>query len=257
MVRSSYFCLAVHAERLDFPPVWERVTAFLAKWLRLDRSVTVFVCPVRAARSGADLGPRLDWLRERGCEIGQHTHFYSKFEYSLGEIQKETLLTPENIRRCLNEDLEYLVGSGNRPHGFTSGAWVNDPSVLEWLLENGFTYDCSVRSFELPYDVASAGLGATSRLPHHENGILRIPTTETLAGFYRRFLKGSSLTVGNSQYDLVYLHDTDLLATRKRWLLSMLPTVLGGRAESVTGRQLVTVIEKEIGRGGPEHEDGK
>lgn len=246
MIRASYFCLVFHAERLEFLPVWEKVTEFFTKWHRHERSATVFVCPIRAALSGADLRPRLDWLKERGCEIGQHTHFYGTFEESMGEIRKETSLTKENIRRCLNDDFEYLAGTGYRPHGFTAGAWVDEPSVLDWLLEKGFTYDCSVRSFKLPYKVPSERLSGTSTLPHYESRILRIPTTETLAGFYRRLLTGTSLTVGSIQYDLVYLHDTDLLAARKRWLLSMLPAVLGHRAEAVTVQQLAPMVQKEI-----------
>jgi peptidoglycan/xylan/chitin deacetylase (PgdA/CDA1 family) len=166
---------------------------------------TLFVHPFWAIRAGNDLGPRIRELLDRGHEVGQHTHFY---EADRTSGKPGSLLTDENVRRCLERDLKYLRARGADPRGFVAGGWAIHPEAMRWLAQHGFTYDCTVRSFVLKYDSAWTAPGDGWTAPKRDSGVLRLPTTGTLA----EAVLGRARTVdaGALRYVLTYVHDYDL-----------------------------------------------
>src|SRR5918999_2855034 len=108
-------CLAIHAEGLESDPVWLYMTHFVRFWTRWGIPPTIFVCPIRAINASRDIRSRLRWLAEMGCEIGQHTHFYSIFRDDGARIEKTTSLTTASVHRNLDRDFESLARAGLRP----------------------------------------------------------------------------------------------------------------------------------------------
>lgn len=204
----THRCLTLHAERLEVEGVWSRASWLLRSLEAAGGRATVFVHPFWAIRSGVDLEPRIRELLDRGHEIGQHTHFYEPH----GALGKpETLLTDENVRRCLERDLDYLRQRGADPRGFVAGGWAVHPEAMRWLEERGFAYDCTVRSFTLKYENASAAPGEGWTVPRWEGDVLRLPTTGTLAGAVLG--RARAIDTGAVRYVLAYVHDYDLRRT--------------------------------------------
>jgi peptidoglycan/xylan/chitin deacetylase (PgdA/CDA1 family) len=201
----TFRCLTLHAEHLEVDGVWNHTSRLLRSLENAGGRATLFVHPFWAIRAGKDLEPRIRELLDRGHEIGQHTHFYEPD----GASEKPAgLFTDENVRRCLERDLEYLRAIGADPRGFVAGGWAIHPEAMRWLDERDFAYDCTVRSFALKYENAWAAPGEGWTAPKRDGGLLRFPTTGTIAGA----VLGRARTVdaGSVRYVLAYVHDYDL-----------------------------------------------
>ena len=176
--------------------------------------------PFSAIEAGFDLGPRVRELPSRGHEVAQHTHFYAPREPGADPHAKPvSLLTQDNVRRCLDRDLAYLRGAGAEPRGFVAGGWAVSEVTLRWLREEGFLYDAGVRSFALSYANPDAAAGDGWTAPRLEDGLLRLPTTASL----RTTARGSASPAGTagSRYDMTYVHDYDLVHPLRRLAASV------------------------------------
>jgi polysaccharide deacetylase len=204
-------CVSLHAERLERDDVWCRTDAFLHRLERRGGRATVFVHPRSAIAAGVELRPRIGALLDRGHEIGQHTHFYVE-DAAAGKPQTD--LSPENVRRCLDRDHRYLTDAGADPRGFVAGAWAIVGEVTPWLRDHGFTYDASVRAFPLSYDSGAASPGDGWTAARIEQGIVCLPTTSPVS----RAVRGHAprAQVADTDYELLYLHDYDLMRARTR-----------------------------------------
>lgn len=216
-------CLTVHAERLHQAPVWDAVQRLLGRLERAGGRATFLVSPLRASVAGVDLGPRLRELVARGHEVGQHTHYYAVTTAGHRvSFEKRSDASPENLRRCLDHDHGRLLAAGVRPRGFVAGAWAIHDVAHDWLVEHGFEYDLTFRSFPLGYHSPAAARGDGCDAPFVMRGLLEIPTTATLARAVRR-----TLARRDRPHEVVYLHDYDLTAARSRLLLAALDRLVG------------------------------
>jgi peptidoglycan/xylan/chitin deacetylase (PgdA/CDA1 family) len=204
-------CISVHAERLERDDVWRRTDAFLHRLERSGGRATVFVHPRSAIATGADLGPRIRALLERGHEIGQHTHFYADEEE---EGKPLSDFSADGVRRCLERDHRLLCNAGAEPRGFVAGAWAIVDAVGPWLRGHGFAYDASVRAFPLSYKSDTTSRGDGWNAAEKEDGIVQLPTTAPVSAILRGRLRRAR--VGDVEYELLYVHDHDLLRARSR-----------------------------------------
>jgi hypothetical protein len=214
----------MHAERLHDPQVWHRTQ----RTLEASRMPwTVFVEPLEARIRGVDLRPQLDWLAERGHEVGLHVHhrpLHGKPGHTTGYDKRRTS-EPDLVDRCMDEAADYLTAAEHAPAGFVSGAWLLVESVFQWLAGHGFRYDCTMRTYphgrlretgepDDPIEQSTA-----TRVPRITEvcGVLEVPTTASLRRqAWAELLGRTGNTVGRVSYDLFYLHDYDLLDARKR-----------------------------------------
>jgi hypothetical protein len=228
--------LVFHAEKLHEDAVWDRVLP-IARALSEDRiRLTFFVFPYRADAVGADLAPRVRELDRLGHEIAQHTHFYAGTSFLTD--RKADDLSDANVAACIHRDFERLRQIGVTPRGFTAGAWQLPEAALRALVGLGFVYDCSARHPDLTVETSN---------PHHrwfaEVGIhgrdgarlVMLPTTTSLGGWFKR--ARTATVVGPPAYQMIYLHDYDLLASRTRFLLSWFLRLRRGRME-IDAREL-------------------
>jgi hypothetical protein len=209
----------LHAERLENDDVWDATLELLRSLEERDGRATVFVHPYTATIAGADIAARIATLLDRGHEIGQHTHFYAwRPDIPAPRKKPPTDLSAENVVRCLDRDREFLLAAGADPQGFTSGGWVMTEAIRPWLARNGFRYDCSVRSFRLPYGNESTAGGEHWTTPSMESGVVSLPTTSTLRGAVRSALlhRPPGASAPGFRYDLAYTHDYDLGSRRPR-----------------------------------------
>jgi peptidoglycan/xylan/chitin deacetylase (PgdA/CDA1 family) len=204
-------CISIHAERLERDDVWRRTDAFLHRLERAGGRATVFVHPRSAIAAGSDLGPRIRALFERGHEIGQHTHFYADQEEDGKPLSD---FSADGVRSCLERDRRLLCDAGAEPRGFVAGAWAIVDAVGPWLRGHGFTYDASVRAFALSYESHAASRGDGWNAAEREDGIVRLPTTAPVSAILRGRLRRAR--VADVEYELLYLHDHDLLRARSR-----------------------------------------
>jgi hypothetical protein len=242
---SGLLCLAMHAEELERDDVWRAVSRFAGAFERRGMRLTVFVHPFRAIRSGFDLAPRLGELRDRGHEIGQHTHYYATFEETAAGTRKETRLDRATIRACLDRDHAYLRDAGAAPSGYVSGGWAIHDEIFAWLRERGFVYDCSYRTYRLPYANAAAIAGDAAAGPFRLGGLVEVPTTDPMSGWMRRGGSWRRATA-RAAYRLVYLHDTDLLRGATGRIVSALAPELARGSRSVTGSALATIVSRDM-----------
>jgi peptidoglycan/xylan/chitin deacetylase (PgdA/CDA1 family) len=211
--------LAFHAEKLHDEHVWRRVER-IARWTaQKDIKATFFVYPFRAQVVGKDITDRVRTLAALGHEIGQHTHFYAGTKVDKGE--KVDDLSEANIAHCLYRDFETLQQMGVLPRGFTAGAWFVNPTVLDRLVELGFSYDCSAqfpKRRELTLSPYHRWLWSPQFHSNTRGQILCLPTTCSLGEWFKG---GRRLTTGGKvPYQLIYLHDYDLLTLRNYLALS-------------------------------------
>ncbi|MFL5738468.1 MAG: hypothetical protein ACJ76P_14235 [Actinomycetota bacterium] len=191
--------------------MWRRTDAFLHRLECSGGRATLFVHPRSAIAAGADLGLRIRALLGRGHEIGQHTHFYADGERD-GKPRSD--LSADNVRHCLERDHRFLCDAGVEPRGFVAGAWAIVDAVGPWLREHGFAYDASVRAFPLTYESDAASRGDDRHAAETEDGIVRLPTTAPVSRILRRDV--GRARVADVEYELLYLHDYDLLRRRSR-----------------------------------------
>jgi peptidoglycan/xylan/chitin deacetylase (PgdA/CDA1 family) len=210
--------LAFHAEKLHDDQAWKRVER-IARWMaRNDIRATFFVYPFRAQVAGRDITDRVQKLASLGHEIGQHTHFYAGTK--VDKPEKVDDLSAANIAHCLYRDFETLQQTGFPPKGFSAGAWFMNQMILDTLVELGFAYDCSAQ-FPKPKEVAHSPYQRWLQLPqvytNSRGQLLCLPTTCSLGEWFKWGRK--IRTEGQVLYQLVYLHDYDLLSFRSYLLL--------------------------------------
>jgi Polysaccharide deacetylase len=213
--------IAFHAEKLHDDATWQYTEQFARRMGENSVQATFFVYPFRAQIAGKDITDRVRTIASMGHEIGQHTHFYAGSRIDKGE--KVDDLSEQNVIHCLTRDFEKLNGMGHVPRGFTAGAWLIPPALYETLASLGFVYDCSTR-FPSPKGNAQSPHNGWLRAPkYHATGhgrILCLPTSCSLGEWFKwgRRIK----TEGQISYQLIYLHDYDLLSLRNRLLFSCL-----------------------------------
>lgn len=211
--------LVFHAEKLHEDPVWERVLPVARRLSEAEVRITYFVFPFRADAVGADLAPRVRELDRLGHEIAQHTHFYAGTSFLTG--QKADDLSDANVAACINRDFERLLRIGVEPRGFTAGAWQLPEAGLKALAALGIEYDCSTRHPHPSLDSSNRHHRWHSGAAiHGRDGarLVMLPTTCSLGGWVKWGRRAT--TTGPPDYQMVYLHDYDLLAARTRLLLA-------------------------------------
>jgi hypothetical protein len=205
-------CFTFHAERLHLDRVWERTRSIVEALESKGGRATLFVHPMEAIGRGFDLSERIGWLLARGHEVAQHTHFYQP-QPEASTTKPVTSLAPENVRAVLDRDLDYLRSAGAEPKGFVAGGWAISPEAARWLKENGFSYDCSWRAFDLRYTSADAASGGGVTHPELVDGIVRLPTTQTLRSATFGALRRGTGPAGDHSFDVMYTHDYDLVGS--------------------------------------------
>jgi peptidoglycan/xylan/chitin deacetylase (PgdA/CDA1 family) len=185
---------------------------------RYEIKATFFVYPFRAQVVGKEITAQVKALGAMGHEIGQHTHFYESNK--IDKPDKENDFSPENIAYCLRRDFETLRQMGVTPKGFTAGAWFVNETVWDTLIELGIDHDCSVRfpkSHGPPNSPGFRWQKSASIYTNAKGSLLIIPTTCSLADLFKRGRK--VIIDDNMQYQLIYLHDYDLLSAEKYALI--------------------------------------
>jgi len=210
--------LVVHAEKLHHDAVWERVDRIVRRMARQGRHATFFVYPFRAQVAGQNISERVRVLSAMGHEVAQHTHFYAGTK--IDKPEKVNDFSSENITYCLRRDFETLCQMGVTPKGFTAGAWFVNETVWDTLIELGLDYDCSVH-FPKPHSPSNFSHfrwhKSASVYTNGKGSLLIMPTTCSLA---ERFRWGRRVIMDDSElYQLIYLHDYDLLSVKKYALL--------------------------------------
>ncbi len=219
-----FLAVSFHAEKLHDDEVWRRVERVAVAAAARGAPMTFFVHPFWPAQAGVDITGRIRRLAALGHEIGLHTHYYDVDTTTTGN--KTGDLAPANVVRRLDEDLAAVTRAGFRPRGFVSGAWALPECLTAWLAGHDFTYDCSYRTYPLPYENPAATAGDGAKGPFWlSEGLLELPTTAPLRpgafGLLRRHPPAVA-RVDDVEYQLVYLHDDDLLDPRKRATLGLL-----------------------------------
>jgi peptidoglycan/xylan/chitin deacetylase (PgdA/CDA1 family) len=202
----------LHAERLDRPDVWHRTSHLLEAMEARRARATIFVDPSVAIDAGIDIGSHIRALLGRGHEIGLRTRWDLPPAPADAGTRAEPA-TPDNVRRCLERDLDYLRTAGADPRGFVAGGWAIPQAALTWLRERDFAYDASVRSFPIRDEPEAAADNGWTR-PRLEDGLVRLPTTSLLIQIAQR--RGHPLDAGTFRYELGFIHDYDLTSVPHR-----------------------------------------
>jgi hypothetical protein len=213
------FTLAFHAEQLHERRVWKKVSR-VAGWLaEHNMKATFFVYPFPAAVAGKNLSKHVQWLNSFGHEIAQHTHFYAGTQITKHEKRND--FSKANIIHCLRRDFETLKAFGFPPKGFTAGSWFINDVVLDTLIELAFVYDCSAQ-FPRPKtwgrNPPDDCLSAPEYYSNAHGRIFRLPTTCSVGEWFKWGHKAGQER--NPFYQIVYLHDYDLLSLKRSFLLS-------------------------------------
>jgi len=247
-----YVCITLHPEKLHSDRLWvglaEIVNFLDAQAIKATFFSIAPLHPVYQGQPGFSEGKwveRLNHLHHDGHLIEQHTHFY-------GEKEKKGDLSYDNLRKRLEEDKHWLEQHSFPVQGFVGGAWVINEDVFRLLIENGYKYDCTARSFELGYLQGRGDQLIVSepfKVLSGNNTLLEIPTTASVQNMLLGFLPFASYKPyfvgrGEVQFCIVYLHDYDLakITTRNalklgiRWLKAK-----GG--EFITTRELYHILD--------------
>ena len=220
--------LVFHAEKLHADHVWREVEKVAQRLAARDVRATFFVYSFPAAVAGVDISARLRWLGSLGHEIAQHTHFYGG--RSIRKNEKVDDLSDTNVVHCLQRDFKTLRQSGFLPKGFTAGSWYVNDTVLSTLIGLGFDYDCSAQlltSRGAGCSLHQRWLGAPQFFDNTSGRLLCLPTTCSLGQWFK-----SAATLVREQhlaYQLIYLHDHDLLNVVERSMLRCFLKITKGR----------------------------
>jgi hypothetical protein len=214
----SSITLAFHAEALHEERVWKKVKRVAGWMAEHDMKATFFVYPFPAAVAGKSISERVQWLGSLGHEIAQHTHFYAGMK--IAKHEKRDDLSKANVFHCLRRDFETLKEFGFPPKGFTAGSWFVNDALLDGLVELGFVYDCSAR-FPRPKtlhrDPNNRWLSAPQYYSSTHGQLLCLPTTCSLGEWFKWGQKASRES--GQFYQIIYLHDYDLLSLKRNLLL--------------------------------------
>jgi hypothetical protein len=220
--------LVFHAEKLHVDHVWREVEKVAHRLAARDVRATFFVYSFPAAVAAVDITARVRWLGSLGHEIAQHTHFYAGSRIRKNE--KVDDLSDANVVHCLQRDFEALRQSGFLPKGFTAGSWYVNDTVLSTLIGLGFDYDCSAQLLTPRAAGCSPHqrwLGAPQFFDNTAGRLLCLPTTCSLGQWF----KSAARLVKENQaaYQLIYLHDYDLLNIVERSMLHCFLKITKGR----------------------------
>ena len=191
-------CLSFHTERLHDDKLWEKIKSIVtilerykiqAVWFSINPA---FVAYQQMGFSVEKWRERLRYLAEHGQIIEQHTHFYKTRK---GDCD----LSIAHIKKRLTEDRGWLEGQGYKIKGFVSGTWVINKDILEALVDLGYQYDCSARTFSLNY-LRNRSNQMTILRPEKFNSLWEIPTTTPL----------KKALFKSNDHQIIYLHDYDL-----------------------------------------------
>jgi hypothetical protein len=211
--------LVFHAEKLHADHVWREVEKVAHRLAARDVRATFFVYSFPAAVAAVDITARLRWLGSLGHEIAQHTHFYPGTKITKAE--KVDDLSKANVSHCIRRDFETLKGFGFGPRGFTAGSWLLNDAVLDTLVELGFVYDCSAQ-FPRPKASVPVLHNRWLRAPQYyfniHGRVLCLPTICSLGEWFK--WGRTSASEIDQFYQLVYLHDYDLLSLKGSIMLS-------------------------------------
>ena len=241
LISNTHISLSFHAEALYDDRVWARTKRIASLMSRREIPATFFVYPFRSQVKGISIGDRVQEIAGLGHEIGQHTHFYKGTNIDK-ETGKEDDLSPANINQCLKRDYDTLTGFGTKPDGFVAGAWVSNKSVIDGIARLGIDYDCSARWPQSGGKIHLAErqfLRSPEEYLHSNTKVIRIPTTCSLGEWFkwgRRTETDSTLP-----YQLVYLHDYDLLRKSQHALLRLF-LILTRRRSFVPAGQLAMKV---------------
>lgn len=211
--------LAFHAEKLHDDEVWRR-TLSVAQALADDGvRLTFFVYTYRADFVGADVTKRVRELDTLGHEIAQHTHFYTDTPVT-GE--KSDDLSNANVAACIRRDFERLLTMAPAPRGFTSGAFLFPDGMLDVLSDLGFRYDsstCHPRGRASSSNPQRRWLAAPKLSADGAKRLVCLPTSCSLGQWFKWGRR--TLVAGSPSYQMVYLHDYDLVVPKTRLLLGL------------------------------------
>jgi hypothetical protein len=166
---------------------------------------------LRRAREAAARGP-----------LGHHTHFTSPTHArpSGGD-------PGERVRR----EGAWLAERGVSPTLFCGGGWYTDRGVARACADLGYS-DCTPRTTRPPYlppDVAWAELGSPARIEVDGSTLRAVPTSHGAGDLMRALARpGLPLRVH------AYFHDTDLVESRRRTLITAALALLGRRRPATT-----------------------
>ena len=197
--------ITIHTERLHDDKVWRQVNSLLKFFRKYKVKATWFsINPTFIGYKYDEKKwiERLNFIKNSGQEIQQHTHFYKGKEGVRKGIGYD--LGWENARKRLLEDGEWLENSiGLVPKGFISGAWRTSKEVHSLLKELGYKYDITSRGRKVAAD----------------DGFLEIPTTSSLRGMLKNLLflplsfRKQFICCPNLCFYVLYFHDYDLERT--------------------------------------------
>lgn len=204
--------LAFHTERLHNDRVWKRLLILLALMRFRGSKATFFIYPFRAVVAERDISDRVRALAvDHKQEIAQHTHFYAG--RVLENPNKCNDLSPENIQKCIERDFKWLCRI-SQPRGFTAGGWIVTEAVLGSLVNLGFDYDCSARLPALRKEQEAGPnlwLEKAEKRLIQDRSLILFPTTHTVRNSLFGTRRLTTPLNTSDQYQLVYLHDYDLL----------------------------------------------
>jgi hypothetical protein len=209
--------LAFHAEKLHEQRVWKRVERVAGWMTEHNMKATFFIYPFPAVVARKSISERVQWLGSLGHEIAQHTHFYAGTK--IAKHEKRDDLSRANVIHCVRRDFETLKEFGFPPKGFTAGSWFVNDVVLDALVELGFVYDCSAQ-FPRPNTLGPGPNNRWLRTAQYyvntHGRLLCLPTTCSLGEWFKWGRKARR--EGDQFYEIVYLHDYDLLSLKRSLL---------------------------------------
>jgi hypothetical protein len=219
--------LVFHTEKLHVDHVWREVEKVAHRLAACDVRATFFVYSFPAAVAAVDIAARVRWLGSLGHEIAQHTHFYAGTKITKAE--KVDDFSKANVSHCIRRDFETLKEIGFGPRGFTAGSWFVNDAVLDTLVELGFVYDCSAQ-FPKPQASRPVPDNRWLRAPEYyfntHGQVLCLPTTCSLGQWFK---SAARLVRERHAYQLIYLHDYDLLNLVERSMLRCFLKITKGR----------------------------
>ena len=136
---------------------------------------------------------------------------------------------------------------GVEPRGFTAGAWQLPKAALETLLSLGFEYDASGRHPQpgsKPVNPHHRWLVEAGSYSRNGRSLVLLPTTCSLGQWFRWGRR--TVITGPPDYQMVYLHDYDLLASRTPLMLGAFLRLRRSRMD-IDARALATDVRVEQG----------
>lgn len=201
---SNPICITVHTERLHDDKVWKRIKTIVdfyylkrikITWFSFNPTVEIY------KKSGFDENKwkdRLNYLKNHGQLIEQHTHFYDK-------EKRGSNTSLEYIKSRIEEDKQWLESAGHKISGFVGGTWFINKDILNLLNSLGYVYDCTSRTFPLSY-LQNRPNQLLIDSPQKINSIICIPTTTSLKNYFLKFWKNKDKN-GNC---VIYFHDYEM-----------------------------------------------